>query len=239
MAQQSLSRKVAGDIQAAIMRNELASGEKLPSENELCETYGVSRSTVRAALKQLEAIGLVRSRQGAGTFVQERPDIQTGLQELDSITESIRRSGKVPGMEYSMVMRRPVVPAEAEYMNLSTGEQVLEIRRIISGDGVTLAYSYDLIPAAIIPEDFDPSVVGGSLFEQFRNDLGLFPHTSVAEVHAVSSRHVGWGKEASAHDLYVLLKQLHYDARGDLLLYSQTYFIEGRYTFTVHRSVSQ
>lgn len=238
MAQQSLSRKVAGDIQAAIMRNEIVGGEKLPSENELCENYGVSRSTVRAALKQLEAIGLVKSKQGAGTFVQERPDVQAGLEELDSITESIRRSGRVPGMEYSMVMRRPVVPAEAEYMNLPAGEEVLEIRRIISGDGVTLAYSYDLIPAAIVPKDFDPSIAGGSLFEQFRNDLGLFPHSSVAEVHAVSSRHVGWGKEESAHDLYVLLKQLHYDARGELLLYSQTYFIEGRYTFTVHRSVS-
>lgn len=141
-------------------------------------------------------------------------------------------------MEYSSLLVRPAIPQEAEYMNLNPGDEVLETRRIISGDGVTLAYSYDLIPAQLLPEGFIPSGLEGSLFQFLREQLNLFPHHSSAEIHAVSSKHVGWGPEASAHELFVKLRQLHYDAAGELLLYSQTYFIEGRYTFTIQRSAT-
>lgn len=238
MPRQSLSQKVAGQIRTEINTEELAPGVKLPSEAELCEKYGVSRSTVRSALKQLEAIGIVQSRHGSGTYIKRRLDVQAGLQELDSISESIRSSGRTPGMEYSSVMVRPTLPQESEYMNLAPSENVVEVRRIISGDGVTIAYSYDLIPLKILPVEFRPDDLNGSLFRYFQEKLNLFPHYSSAEIHAVHSKHIGWGPEGAAHELFVKLQQLHYDAAADLLLYSQTYFIEGRYTFTIQRSVS-
>ena len=46
-------------------------GEKLPSENELCQSLGVSRVTVRAAIQQLEILGLIETRHGGGNFVRE------------------------------------------------------------------------------------------------------------------------------------------------------------------------
>jgi GntR family transcriptional regulator len=90
----------------------------------------------------------------------------------------------------------------------------------------------------VFPSGFDPETLSGSLFAFMRGTLSVAPARGEGEVHAVHSRHVGWGTEAAAHELFVLLNQLHYDASDRLLLYSRTYFIEGRYSFTIIRSSS-
>lgn len=64
-----VSEKVAGQIQSLIVGGALEPGDKLPSERELVQRFQVSRSSVRDAIRTLELIGLVRSRQGNGTVV--------------------------------------------------------------------------------------------------------------------------------------------------------------------------
>lgn len=238
MVRSSLASQIADNIRHEIASGEIAPGAKLLSEHKLSNKYSVSRSTIRSALTELEALGLIQTRHGAGSFVVDRPAICAGLQELDSITDSIRATGRVPGMIYSRRTVRGVLPEEADQMRVSADTEVLELRREITGDGETLAYSYDLIPTTILPADFDYTRIEGSLFALFREKLNIFPHHSTAEIRAISSNHVGWGEEAGAHQLFVLLKQVHFDIKERLLLYSRTYFIDGRYSFTVYRSVS-
>ncbi len=55
----------------------------------------------------------------------------------------------------------------------------------------------------------------------------------------MASNHVGWGNETSTHNLFVLLDQLHYATDGRLVLYSRTYFIEGRYSFAIVRGADR
>ncbi len=68
-----LSEQVAFRIVEMITSGQLVSGEKLPSEAELCQSYQVGRSTVREALRSLSFIGLVKMRAGDGSFVTEGP----------------------------------------------------------------------------------------------------------------------------------------------------------------------
>lgn len=239
MARSSLASQIAHDIRHEIASGELTPGTKLLSEHKLSQKFAVSRSTIRSALTELEALGLIQTRHGAGSYVVDRPAVQAGLQELASITDSIRETGREPGMIYARRVIRAVMPEEADQMKVSPDTEVLELRREISGDGETLAYSYDLIPTDILPPDFDYKSIEGSLFALFREKFKVFPHHSTAEIRAISSNHVGWGVEADAHQLFVLLKQLHYDVNERLLLYSRTYFIDGRYSFNVYRSVTQ
>lgn len=234
----SLSSRVAEDLRSDLSAGELVTGSRLPTEFELSKRFGVSRSTVRAAIKELDFLGLVRTQHGVGTFVVERPAVRAGLERMDSITDSIRASGKEPGMIYSSRTVRPVMPEEAAHMGVSGDAEVLELRRTILADGQVIAFSYDLIPMWVFPDDFDPETLSGSLFAFMRSKLSVSPTRGEGEVHAVHSRHVGWGTEAAAHELFVLLNQLHYDADDRLVLYSRTYFIEGRYSFTIIRSPS-
>ncbi len=66
-----LSARAAQQIQELIRSGELRRGDRLPSERELSEYLGVSRTVVREAIKLLKAMGLVRVRQGVGTFIAE------------------------------------------------------------------------------------------------------------------------------------------------------------------------
>jgi DNA-binding FadR family transcriptional regulator len=67
-----LSEEVRRQLEEAIRRGDFASGERLPSERELVATFGVSRVSVREAIRSLEGLGLVRVYQGRGAFVTDR-----------------------------------------------------------------------------------------------------------------------------------------------------------------------
>jgi GntR family transcriptional regulator len=230
-----LSGGIAASIKSLISKGEWGAGDKLPTEAALGETYGVSRPTVRTALKELEVLGLVQTQHGIGTFVVSPPKIRSGIERLASITDSVRESGKLPGMIYGRRTIRPVTPDEAEKMSLPSDTDVLELRRQVTADGETVAYTYDLIPMHVFPQDFDSSVLQGSVFHYFETKLGLHPTWSVAEIHAIESSHVGWGPDADKRRLYVLLDQLQYDQNDRLVMYTRAYFIEGRYAFTLIR----
>lgn len=234
--QTTLVARISGELRREMATGTYPPGSRLPPEAQLAERFGVSRPTIRAALHELDAIGLVQTQHGVGTFVTEQPAVQSGLERLDSITDSIRATGKEPGMVYSSRLIRPVLPDEAANMGLPGQALVLELRRTILANGEVVAYSYDLLPTEVLPDGFDIETLSGSLFAFFRTVVGIEPHHGNAEIHAISSKHVGWGPEAAAHHLFVLLNQLHYDAAGRLLLYSRTYFIEGRYNFTIYRN---
>lgn len=232
----TLVARVAEDLREDLAAGRYLPGARLPTETELSARFEVSRPTIRAALRRLEALGHVSTRHGVGTFVVEQPAVRAGLERLESITDSIRATGREPGMIYASRLVRPVLPEEAAHMGVSVDTEVLELRRTILADGEVVAYSYDLMPLSILPKGFDPATLDGSLFAFLRGRLGIVPHSCHAEVHAVHSDHVGWGAEARAHDLFVLLNQLHYDRGERILLYSRTYFIEGRYSFALIRN---
>jgi len=238
-ARTSLVTRVSNELRGDLASGIYPVGGRLPSESALCSRFGVSRPTLRTALRELEALGLVRTQHGVGTFVNEPRTVRVGLERLDSMTESIRAMGRSPEMVYASRQRRQVLPDEAERMAVPADSEVLELRRTILADGEVVAYSYDLLPIEVFGPDVDAvalDAIEGSIFAYFREQLGVVADHSLAEVHAVASEHIGWGAEAAAHSLFVLLNQLHYDASGRLLMYSRTYFIEGRYAFTIHRS---
>lgn len=232
----TLVSKVSADLRQALAQGEYQPGQRLPTEADLAVRYAVSRPTVRAALRELEALSLVRTQHGVGTFVADRPAIRAGLERMDSITDSIRAQGREPGIEYQSLIVRPLLPDELQKMHLPAGSEAVEVRRTILADGEIVAYSYDLIPVELFGVDHDPLRLEGSLFEYFRTRLGLYPHRGIAEIHAVSSDRIGWGADVGKDALYVLLDQLHYDDHDRLLLYSRTYFLEGKYAFTIVRS---
>ncbi len=73
LQQPSVVDQITNTIRNALIKGELKPGQKLPSEPELARQLGVGRSAVREALKVLQAIGVVKSRRGSGTYIAEEP----------------------------------------------------------------------------------------------------------------------------------------------------------------------
>lgn len=230
-----LPTRLANDLRGRLVRHEWQVGERLPTEAELVAGYGVSRATVREAMKSLEGEGLVITRQGRGSFVAERSAIRAGMQDLKSITATIAEMGHEPGMQYHHRVVRLATPGDQEMFGLAQGDLVVDIRRRIIADGVTVAYSYDVLPRWVFPADFQPEHLTGSVFGHLAATGGPIPDRAVAQVHAVQSSDVAWDRALDEDHLFVLLDQLQYDREDRPFMHTRSYFIEGRFNFTVIR----
>jgi GntR family transcriptional regulator len=230
-----LPTRLANDLRARLVRHEWRTGERMPTEAELVAGYGVSRATVREAMKSLEGEGLVVTRQGRGSFVAPHSLIRAGMQDLKSITATIAEMGHEPGMEYHHRVVRASTREDQEMFDLAPGDLVVDIRRRIIADGVTVAYSYDVLPRWVFPASFEPEELTGSVFGHLAAHGGPVPDRAVAQVHAVQSAEVAWDQELDEHHLFVLLDQLQFDRDGRPFMHTRSYFIEGRFSFTVIR----
>ena len=232
----SLPARLSDDLRARLRAREWEPGSQLPTEAELVTEYGVSRATVRQALTVLESQGLVTIRHGRGSFVADEHLIHAGMQELTSITETIAAQGHRPGMRYRSVQWREASGEERDVLATERGELVLDVQRAFLADDRVVAYGYDLIPRSLLPADFEPEQLEGSVFEFLERRSGVLPTRAVAEVHAIQSEEVGWGHDEPGPKLYVLLDQVHFDLRNRPVMHSKLYFIEGRFRFVVVRT---
>ena len=96
----SVTGKIAHYIRKNIRNGNWTVGEKIPSENQLCEELGVSRVSVRSALQQFIALGILESVHGKGTFVTEtnrelvkEQQRMMAEQELQKVVEKALRCG--------------------------------------------------------------------------------------------------------------------------------------------------
>src|SRR5215204_7664281 len=71
------AEEVVTRLREMIQRGELSAGDRLPPERDLAKILGVSRPTLRAGIRSLAAVGILQSRQGAGTFVAQRGESPT------------------------------------------------------------------------------------------------------------------------------------------------------------------
>ena len=87
-----LSEPIVSALRHQVVSGDLSPGQKLPTESQLTETFGVSRTVIREAIAKLAADGLVQSRQGAGVFVMEQPTqafIALGAESGTSISNAL------------------------------------------------------------------------------------------------------------------------------------------------------
>lgn len=135
-------------LAAEIISGELARGAQLPPEDRLTDRFGASRTTVRKAIENLVARGLVEIRRGKGTFVSE-PKITQELTELRGFAEDMVLLGRRPT---ARLLAKEVVTASkdvAANLDLPQGAQVWRIERVRLGDGVPMSFDETHLPLDI------------------------------------------------------------------------------------------
>src|SRR6185312_258041 len=118
------SISVRDALTARIDRGQLAAGTRLPSEPALAVELGVSRATLREALRALESEGLVRRMWGAGTYVADGRRVANSLDLNFGVTEAIRAAGMQAGIEQARHAMEPATVSEAARLELEPGSDV-------------------------------------------------------------------------------------------------------------------
>jgi GntR family transcriptional regulator len=213
-------------------------GSRLPSEPSLALQMGVSRATLREAMRTFETQGLIRRRQGSGTFVVGRmPPIESGLEVLESLNTIARRMNLAVTMTVPLVERLTAGDQHAEVLDAPEGTSLLRVSRIMRADSRPVAYLVDTLPGDVLsPEvfttEFDGSVL--DLLLQRGDPLTL----SRAEISATGApADVAKMLEVQRGDVLLQLTAQLFTAAGRAVDYSLSYFLPGYFKFHVVRRV--
>jgi GntR family transcriptional regulator len=214
-------------------------GERLPSEPELAKRLGVSRATLREAMRTFETQGLIRRRQGSGTYVVHPTSvIESGLEILESIETLSERIGLKVSMGEFKVNHRPAGQEELQALALTEGDNVTHLSRVILAEGSPAAYLIDIVPESVLgPQDLGERFTGSVLDLLLkRGDLSLT--TSRCEITAVTaSTEVSRALGIQRGDVLLRFVAYLYTHSGQVVDYSYSYFLPGYFRFHVVRRV--
>src|SRR5688572_30773968 len=162
-------------------------GERLGAERELAERLGVSRSTIRAALADLERSGVIRRSRGrgGGIFAAERK-VERDLTSLAGLPAYLRRQGFESD---ARVLSTATIEADAETaaaLGLADAALVLEVVRVRLADRQPISLERALFPAERFPGLLDRSL-GGSLYELLQSQYGLAPGEAEERIEVVAA----------------------------------------------------
>lgn len=204
-------------------------GDRLPSEAELCEHFGVSRMTARQAVQLLTADGLVERIRGAGTFVREHP-VPRDLGSPLSFTGSMRARGMQASSRTLQWDEIDPDQDERDALGLSAEDGAHVLERLRLADGTPMAIERVVMPsdlAAVLGDGFQE----GSLHDAFHRS-GHQPTEAHAEVSARrATKRERDLLDLSSGGIIITERRTIYDENGRALERTQTHYAANRYSF--------
>lgn len=223
----------------AILISETPAGERLLSEPELANQLGVSRATLREAMRTFEGQGLIRRRQGVGTFVVGHSQVlDSGLEVLESIETMAGRIGLDVSMGALRIQQFAAEKAHAELFQLPVGAEMVTVSRVILAEFRPVAFLVDELPAEVLTNKELQNGFTGSVLDLLlsRDDLQLA--ASVAAIQAVAaSSEIARAMQIQRGDVLLMMSSKLYDAGERVIDISTSYFLPGYFRFHVVRRV--
>lgn len=146
--------------------------QQMLSEREICKEYGVSRTTVRAALKELETLGYIYKRHGKGTFISSQWKERQNLLEGYSFTEQMKELGRTPSTIITAFDTYPADAYIASQLGLGLAEPIYRIKRIRLADGIPMMKETTFLPGYPFPGFTKEQLDNRSLYDVFSQDFG-------------------------------------------------------------------
>ena len=222
-----LMQKIRSDIAAGVYPVH----SRIPSEQELCETYQVSRVTVRKALAELTQEGLLKRRQGKGTFV-EIPRLCKDLKDVNSFHDACRMMNCTPGTRVIHAQLTHATQEDRRDLLLEeTEEQVVEVVRLCLADGAPVMLETNRFPSSyayLLEEDLTGSLY--ALLQEHEVGAAQAMHeVSLCYANAQQARQL----EVEPGDALLCLREIIYDQHSRPLHTSLQLIRGDRFTFRI------
>lgn len=224
-------------LRQAIKDGRFPSGSRLPSEFELMSILGVSRSTLREAMRSLEEQRLIVRKRGLGTFVSER-SILKDLSINFGITEMIRQAGMIPGAEKATIRKEKATSAIAKALKLPESGMVVVLARIRTANQRPVVWSQDIIPGEVMGDHaIEPLFLEShSLYQYLETHLQIQISHGIAQIRPVDAS-AEIAESLNVHKGTPLLRvdQTDYDTSERPVLHSIEHHLPDAFVFIVNR----
>lgn len=208
--------------------------EKLPSEFDLAKHLGVSRATLREALRILEEENVIIRRHGVGTFVNSKPLFTSGIEHLNSVTNMIKQAGMKPGTIFLSSTTQEPTEEDLRRFSCSQNEDIVVIERVRTANGEPVVYCIDKVPGHIFPETFSRDEE--SILNILETESNRKITYAVAQIEPIGYHEkISPILECEPETALLVLKQMHFDEMDEPILFSVNYFKADKFSFRVLR----
>lgn len=224
-------------IQDAVKQGKFPPGSQLPPEMELLQMLGISRTTLREALRILEEQRLIRKRRGLGTFVLERAIVKD-LSQNFGITEMISQAGYTPGTRDFEIYLEPASKPVAKKLDILKDSTLVVIDRVRTANDTPVVWTRDIMPQEYLggwmPIKAELSQM--SLYDCLERYANIRIINGTASFSAVQpNREIAEKLKGQRNSLLLLIEQVDNDQNHRPVLYSVEYHLTDKFNFIIHR----
>ena len=234
--------QVAGELREAIMAERYSDGRSFPTESDLCETYDVSRFTVREALKRLQAEGLIARKRGSGTIVQPSAARGGALHQPLSNVGELLQYARGSAIIYERVGKTALPAYVAEKVERDTSgswEVFSGLRRQGFGEQAiarTEVYLHQRL--ADVVDALDLNASSQTLFSQIERLTGTSAATVTQDIQAIAADKTDAKTlEVEEGAPVLLIIRSYVDAKGDVFEISVSHHPGDRFAYNMHIDV--
>ncbi len=232
MLKTSLYHKIFHYYKNLIQSNQLKNGQKMPTEQEVCDIFNTSRITVRHAYELLVNHGLIVKVQGKGTYVSEKKT-DMKLNFLQGFSAEMSSMGKKPSTILLGVQLAYSSKPICDFLNISEGGMVYTIERIRCADGVKMAYEKVHLPFHIV-SDIDKYDLTGSLYQILEQNYHIDPAWAKQTLEAtLANQSQAAFLDVKVNSPLLVIKRLSYDQNNHPYEYTESLYRGDKYTFSV------
>jgi GntR family transcriptional regulator len=178
-----LYQAVADSLVDRIRSGELKANDRIPSENDLMIEYEVGRNTVRRAIGDLVAMGVLKTIHGVGTFVQNG-NYQKTAEYLLGFTREMQLQGKHVGSRVIDAQLIPADPFLARRLQIQLGAEVVFLHRVRLIEGQATALERAYLPHELCPGILESDFSAASLYQVLSEAYGRHPDHAEQEIAA-------------------------------------------------------
>ena len=221
----SLTDQAKAAIKERIVADEFEDG-RIPSETDLADELGVSRTTIRDALSRLENEGVIYRKQGAGTFVN-KPGLQISsrLEEIWSYEAVLRDHGYTPSTRILDISSGPAGARLAADLNLSPKDPVVIVEKLFLEDEEPVILARNHIPQRLVSRPYTADDLAAPVFEFMAEFGGQHLSYYLSDIVPVLAK--GFLAErlgVPAQTALLSLEEIGYNEENEPILKAQSYF---------------